>query len=201
MAKMKGLPRSYCWWPNIDKKVEEMAKKCASCAETLKSPPKSSNHPWEWPSQPWTRIHVDFMGPWHGKVFLVMADAYSKWPEAFLMSSTSTTATIQVLRSVFVRNGLPITLVSDNGPQFSSEELAQFMQRNGIRHKTCAPYFPATNGLAERFVQTLKNALRGMEGEKKSLEEKLAEILMSYRVAPHAMTSRPPAELFLGRPL
>jgi transposase InsO family protein len=51
------------------------------------------------------------------------------------------------------------TIVSDNGSKFSSDEFATFMKCNGIKHFKSAPYHPATNGLAERFIQTFKNTL------------------------------------------
>ncbi|XP_070397463.1 uncharacterized protein [Dermacentor albipictus] len=58
------------------------------------------------------------------------------------------------------RFGVPEMVVSDNGPQLVSEEFKAFMRRLGARHVVSAPYHPSTNGLAERFVQTLKSALR-----------------------------------------
>ena len=60
------------------------------------------------------------------------------------------------MRSSFATLGLPEIMVADNGPAFMSMEFAQFMQRNGIRHVTTAPYHPASNGLAERAIQTVK---------------------------------------------
>ena len=38
-------------------------------------------HPWLWPAKPWQSIHVDFAGPFMGKMFLIVVDAHSKWPE------------------------------------------------------------------------------------------------------------------------
>ena len=58
--------------------------------------------------------------------------------------------------------GIPTQLVSDNGPQFTSEEFASFMKRNGIKHIRSAPYHPSTNGTAERFVQTFKKAMKAL---------------------------------------
>jgi transposase InsO family protein len=60
--------------------------------------------------------------------------------------------------------------VSDNGSQFSSDEFATYMKRNGIKHFKSAPYHPATNGLAERFIQTFKNSMRAMKDENKDCE-------------------------------
>lgn len=79
---------------------------------------------------------------------------HSKWPEVFSMTSTTSTHTIDVLRGLFARTGVPEPLVSENGPQFMSDEF-----QDGIRHVTSAPYPPAPNGLVERFVQILKNVL------------------------------------------
>ena len=62
-----------------------------------------------------------------------------------------------------------------------------------------APYHPSTNGLAERFVKTLKQGDRATRFG--ALHDKLADFLLAYRNAPHATTGESPAKLFLGRPL
>ena len=95
-----------------------------------------------------------------GGSYLIVVDAHSKWPEVHHMSTTTTTKTIQVLRSLFARYGIPEQLVSDNGPQFVSEEFGTFMKRNGVKHIKCFPYHPSSNGLAEQFVLTFKQAVQ-----------------------------------------
>lgn len=62
-------------------------------------------------------------------------------------------------REIFTTFGLPQVLISDNGRTFISKEFQFFFKQNGIFHKCTAPYNPATNGLAERFIQTLKQGL------------------------------------------
>ena len=101
--------------------------------------------------KPWSRIHIDFMGPLFGKSYLVIVDAHSKWPEVFEMSTTTTSKTIDVLRQVFAAHGLPDHLVSDNGPQFTAAEFAQFLRSNGIKHTCSAPYHPATKRLCREI--------------------------------------------------
>ena len=64
--------------------------------------------------------------------------------------------TIKILRNCFSRFGLPLTVVSDNGPCFISSEFDNFMRMNGINHIKSAVYHPSTNGLAENMVKTLK---------------------------------------------
>ena len=130
VVKMKALARSYIWWPGIDREIEELARGCQRVQHAPKSSPL---HPWEWPSSPWQRIHVDYSGPFLGMMFLLVVDASSKWPEVITMHSTTASKTIEALRAVFARNGLPEQLVSDNGQQFIAEEFQLFLKMNGVK--------------------------------------------------------------------
>ena len=85
---------------------------------------------------------------------------------------------IEVLRSIFSRNGISAQILSDNGSQFSSDEIATFMKRNGIKHIKSEPYHPATNGLAEQFIQTFKNSMRAMKDENRDINQKIANCLL-----------------------
>ncbi|XP_064468546.1 uncharacterized protein K02A2.6-like [Ornithodoros turicata] len=160
VIRMKELARSFIWWPHIDTDIETRVRNCDDCQRHRNEPAAAPVHPWEWPTRPWERIHVDFAGPFQHHNFLVVMDAHSKWPEVWPMSSTSTSATVENLRDCFSRYGIPETIVSDNGPQFRSEEFKSFLRNNGVRHITSAPYHPSTNGLVERFIQSLKQSLK-----------------------------------------
>lgn len=116
------------------------------------------------------------------------------------MRSTTTKKTIEKLEEMFSRYGIPVQLVSDNGPQFVSEEMEAFLRRNGIQHIKSAPYHPATNGLAERFVQTLKLSLKASVSQG-SLHQRLHSFLLTYRNTPHGTTRSSPAELLWNRVL
>ena len=80
IVKMTGLARSYVWWPGIDQYIESLAKKCQICQKVQFEAPTVPLHPWEWPIEPWQRIHVDYAGPFMGHMFLIIVDAHSKWP-------------------------------------------------------------------------------------------------------------------------
>ena len=132
--------------------------------------------------------------------FLVMVDAYSKWPEERAMSSTTAQHTIEVMQDIFSTHGLPRILVSDNGPQFTSKEFSEYLAHNGVLHRRSAPYHPATNGLAENMVKNVKQWL-----SKQSCEVRvgvaLSEFLRTYRNVPHSTTGRSPAQILFGRAL
>ncbi|XP_049824796.1 uncharacterized protein K02A2.6-like [Aethina tumida] len=161
---MKGLARSFVYWPGIDADIERIAKSCPECAIHAHVPPKFNQHHWEYPKGPWERIHIDYAGPVEGTMFLVVVDAYSKWIEVKTTNLTTSTSTIKILDELFSSYGSPITVVSDNAMQFTSVEFKTFLQSSGVEyHKLSAPYHPATNRQAERCVQTIKDALHKMQ--------------------------------------
>ena len=79
VSKLKALARSYVWWPGMDADIEEVVRNCSSCQVTSLSPPVAQFHPWECPSQPWSRLHIDFAGPFMGHMYLIIIDSHSKW--------------------------------------------------------------------------------------------------------------------------
>ncbi|PIO67211.1 hypothetical protein TELCIR_11047 [Teladorsagia circumcincta] len=117
------------------------------------------------------------------------------------MGATTAEETIMKLREVFSRNGLPEQLVSDNGPPFTSAEFREYCEGRGIQQIFTPPYHPNSNGEAERFVQTFKNAsYKGLRSNK-TLENAVVDLLFEYRVTPHAATGKAPAEMLMGRSL
>lgn len=117
------------------------------------------------------------------------------------MSSTSSTKTIEVLRNLFASYGLPLQVVSDNGPQFVSQEFADFLKQNGVKHIRSTPYHPSTNGLAERFIQTFKKAMKASQHDSRMFTHRLVDFLLKYRISTHSTTNRSPCSLFLQREL
>ena len=194
IVRMKGLARSRVWWPGMAGQIEEKVQSCTACQS-------HRNRPAPVPLNPWERIHVDFAGPMEGVMYLVVVDSYSKWVEVEPMRTTTTEKTLDVLRMLFARYGLPKELVTDNGPQFTSTVFTRCLQENGICHLRSAPYHSATNGAAERVVQTFKNFLRAGKDDSGSHSQKLAQFLLVNRTTPHSTTGVPPAELFLKRSL
>nr|XP_050024602.1 uncharacterized protein K02A2.6-like [Dermacentor andersoni] len=132
-------------------------------------------------------------------MFLAVVDAHSKWPEVCQMRDTSAENTVNRLHEIFSRFGYPEVVVSDNGPQFISAVFSNYLKSIGTRHVRTSAYHPSSNGQAERFVQTLKAALR--KSTAASLGTTLGEFLLSYRNTPHANTGEAPATLLLQRRL
>ena len=199
MTKMKQLARRYCSWKTIDKDIENLVKSCKECSENRNNPAKAPVHHWDPPANNWDRIHIDYAGPFQGYNYLVMIDAKSRWAEIkILREAPNSYNTIKLLNEIFSTHGYPFVMVSDNASIFTSEVFKEYCHSNGIKQKFIAPGHPATNGLAERNVQTLKHRLKAMTSEDISIHQKIQKILLRYRATPLA-DGKSPSELYLNR--
>ena len=115
------------------------------------------------------------------------------------MSSTTSARTIEALRSLIACYGLSQEPVSDNAPQFTSVEFQTFLWKNGVKQILVPPYHPASNGAAEKPVQSVKQMLlkNFLDAEKPNinLQHKLADWLFRYRNTPHMITNRSSSQI------
>ena len=93
IVKMKALAKSSVWWRGVEQHIEQMAQKCEPCKSLRNRPAPTTLHPWTWPTHPWQRLHIDFIG----KSFLIIVDANPKWPEVIPMMTTTAEETIPEL--------------------------------------------------------------------------------------------------------
>ena len=77
-SRMKCLARMFVWWPGLDLDIERTVASCSLCQSHRAAVPTVPLQPWTWPTQPWTRIHMDLAGPFLSQMFLVLIDSYSK---------------------------------------------------------------------------------------------------------------------------
>jgi hypothetical protein len=136
IVRTKQLLREKVWWPGIDKDVEHLIHSCISCqAQSSQSCPQPLTMT-EMPSRPWTVLHADLCGSFpSGESLLVLVDSCSRWPEVFIIKSTTATVIINRLKSCFAVHGLPEKIVTDNGPQFVADEFNSYLREHGIGHK------------------------------------------------------------------
>ena len=177
------------WWPGISNEIVRYVKNCSECSRDAK-PNKEPLIPTPLPDHPWQKVGSDLL-TLDGSTYLLVVDYFSRYPEVIQLRKTTTQSVTNALRSIFSRHGIPETLVSDNGPQYSSEEFRAFASRYGFAHVTSSPRYPQSNGLAERTVKTVKKLL------KESSDPHLS--LLSYRATPLPWCKLSPAELLMGR--
>ena len=203
IVKMKEVARQYFWWPQISKQIEEIVQSCDGCRKYRKKPAPAPLCPWPYSRRPMERIHIDYC-EYRGKMLLVMVDSYSKFFWCNVMNyDTTASKTLAVLFGWFCERGFPTTLVSDNGPQFTSKEFTDKMNKWGIKHLLTPPYHPASNGLAERTVGTIKSHLKKMDCPVTPFElyVNLQSILHFHNAMPQASTDQNPFELMAKAPV
>ena len=187
--------RSVIYWPGMTSAIEKMVKRCSACQRFQTGQTKEPLKPYPIPERPWQQVATDLF-QWGGKDYLLLVDRYSGYPEIALLHSTTASSVIKHTKAIFARHGIPEEVLSDNGPQYSSYQYKQFSDEWGFKHVTSSPYYPQSNGLAERCVQTVKKLLK--KAFENGDDPYLA--LLSYRNT-STSKSTSPAEMLMGRKL
>ena len=190
IVKCRERAKQSVWWPGLSRQLEELVKSCPDCCKD--SVPRSEPLiPSKLPELPWQRVGSDLF-EFNKCTYLLIVDYFSRWIEIAKLNRLTSEEIILHTRSIFARHGIPEIVVTDNGPQYSSELYEKFAQQYGFEHITSSPHYPKSNGEAERAVKTIKSLLR------KSSDPYLA--LLAYRTTPlHCGYS--PAQLLMSRTL
>ena len=125
-----------------------------------------------------------------GKPYRIVVNYFSRYPEVISLSSTSSPRITARLKTLFATQGIPETVVSDKGPQFSLQEFMNFLKEYNFCHKTRSPHSPHSNRQAERGVQTVKGLLKDDKDPHLSL--------LAYRTIPQPWCKLSPVQLLRG---
>ena len=179
MTALKCLVKYEAWWPGMNNDNEQFVMKCHTCASNR---PRMTDNKDKWEqSKPWERIHIDWLyKPEYGEI-LIIADAGSRWIEAFSCPDRSTPSVIKCLRTVFSRFGVPFTQISDNAKEFVCNDLKDWLSTQGCKKVDTPLYSPRSNVLAERAVQTLKKSLNFYNKSLRcSIDTNIKKVLFSH---------------------
>ncbi|KAK8951092.1 hypothetical protein KSP39_PZI003623 [Platanthera zijinensis] len=194
------------FWPALRKDAEEFARKCRKCQEfaPLQLLPaqrlRTITAPW-----PFAIWGLDLVGPFpqasgQRRFLLVMVDYFSKWLEVKALAKV----TSQVVKSfvwgeIICRHGLPLAIVTDNGPQFASREFVDFCIRLGIDLRFASVHHPRSNGQVEAANKVIVNLLKKkVENLRGSWVEQLPSVLWALRTTPSSATGETPFKLSHG---
>ena len=207
-SKMKSLLQSFAYWPGFSKDVDSFVKRCQACTvyqnKADKAPLKSVA------SEVKVAYHtlaIDLTGPnddaLKGHTLLTIIDMFSRYPEVYVLKRSTSAEIINCLGHSFARFGLPVKIITDNGPQFTSAEFDEYLEQRGICHSKSSNYFPSSNGCIERFHGTLKNRLKKVFYDHREIafETALDKVLYDIRKTTNAMTGQTPYQLLFGRPM
>ena len=127
-----------------------------------------------------------------GKHYLSLQDYYSRYIEVERLYSTRASFIIMKMKGIMARHGILEQVFSDNGPQFSCVEFAQFAYTWGFVHSTSSPRYPQSNRLAEKAVQTAKRIV--MKATASGRDPYIA--LLEYRTTPISDCGKSPQRIF-----
>ena len=117
--------RDIVFWPRMSADIKDQVEKCSVCAEFQA---KNASQPMlshQIPDRPWSKIATDLF-TLHSKNYITVVDYFSDFIEVSELQDTTSTSVIKALKEQFSRHGIPDTVVSDNGSQFSSQEFHEF---------------------------------------------------------------------------
>ncbi|XDV39343.1 hypothetical protein PO909_008599 [Leuciscus waleckii] len=194
------------YWPTLYTDVQTHCNTCAVCQKTsaVSQRSRAPLQPLPVISAPFRRIAMDIVGPLEKssaghRYILVVNDYATRYPEAFPLRSITTTKIIHALVQLFSRVGIPEEILTDQGTNFTSRLMGQLNKQLGIKAIRTTPYHPQTDGLVERFNQTLKNMLRKFVADTgRDWDKWLPFVLFAYREVPQASTGFSPFELLYG---
>ena len=178
----------------LNKDLETMVNSCSTCCK-MQSQQAEPLMPTPLPTLPWQKVGVDLF-EYKKSSYIIIIDYFSRFIEIAKLTSTSSTAVITHMKSIFARNGIPYCVMSDNGPQFSADTFSSFAKEYGFTHYTSSPRYPQVNGEVERGVRTVKTLLK--KAEENSEDPYLA--LLAYRNTPLSC-GYSPAQLIMCRTL
>lgn len=186
--------RDSMYWPRMSTQLKDYISKCDVCMSHRPQQCKEPFQQHEFAARPWSKVGADLC-ELKGRQLLVVSDYYSNYIEVEKIYKSNTQGAMKALMVMFARYEVPDTMVSDNGPQFSSEEFHKFATRWGFKHVTSSPRYPQSNGKAENAVRTIKRLFT------KCAESGQSEIraLLDWRNTPTEGMETSPAQRFLGR--
>lgn len=194
------------YWPTVHRDVADFCRSCSTCQKFRRyNQVKAPMIPLPVIEEPFSRVAMDIVGPLPrsrsgNRYILVLCDYATRYPEAVPLKSIDAEMVAEELAVIFSRVGLPQEILTDQGSNFQSQLLAELYQLLHIEGLRTSPYHPQTDGLVERFNQTLKAMLKKAAVEEgKDWDKLIPFLLFAFREVPQESTGYSPFELLYGR--
>ena len=195
MEKCKRRARDVLFWPSMNLHIEETVSQCSTCQENRMANTKEPLIPHLVPDRPWQFVATDIFSL-DNENYLVVADYYSRYFEVERLRGLKASVIIHTMKAIFSRQGIPEKVVSDNGPNYASQEFTKFAKEWDFTHTTSSPYHPQSNGLAEKNGANCK--MHPEEVEEEGKDPYLS--ILEYRNTPIDGIGSP-AQLLMSRRL
>ena len=190
--KMTGHLKKLFYWPSLTSDVARHCRSCDTCQKHTKQSPKVlPMQEREVVTVPSERVCVDLVGPFPtAKVggVPVFADLHRHGHQVargHALEEDYYQGHHRSAQGHLCRNGFPTTIVTDNGPQFTSALLTKFLKANGIEQVKASPYHPQGSGVVERMHGTLNSVIARSVDKKGNWAEIVPMCLYFLRCTPN----------------
>ena len=160
-------------WPSMVGQIKEQVQNCEVCNDFQARQQKEPLMTHKIPATPWQKVGQDLFN-YGNETFLVTADDYSDYFELYLLQDATTESVIKATKSHFARHGVA-DMITDNGPQYSSNQFAAFTREWEFQHTTSSPLHSQSDGKAESTIKIAKNLVKKAKRENKDLPMALLE--------------------------
>ena len=200
--RTKSRARQTVYWPGMDADVENVTRSCQRCQRQLPSQQRETIIHHKPAQRPFQSLDLD-VAEHAGRKYLIAVDGFSGWRFIKpLGSSAPTKKLLSAMREIFCQVGVPQSVMSDGGPQFTSGAFRNFLDRWGVQHRMSSPHYPQSNGRAGSAVKAAKKLIRCCWDDYRNQldEERWTRGILQQRNTP-GRGGRSPAQIIFGRPV
>lgn len=189
------------YWPKMKEHITKYINECnvCGCAKYDRHPIKQRFSIVPPPSKPFEILHLDLFTVQNEK-YLSLVDAFSKYAQAYYLRDSTALSVVQSLLKFCTHHGVPLTIVTDQGPEFSNQLFSEFTRLHKIQHHKILAHTPNDNGIVERFHSTILEHLRILKIEKTNepIINLMPYAILAYNSSIHSFTKCRPIDLITG---
>lgn len=187
--------RECVYWQGMSEQIKTFISKCDIYRAVDPKQQRETLHPHDIAYRPWAKVGTDLFS-FRDKDYLITVDYYSNFWEVDYLPDTKSNTVIRKLKAHFAGQGIPDVLISDNGPQYTSQEFRQFSRRWEFEHRMSSHGYSQSNGKVESAVKTAKRLM--MKAQAAGQDPYLA-ILYHHNTPSQGLNTSPAQRLLSGR--
>lgn len=190
------------YWPQLKDSIQSFINECEICQQSKyeRHPVKLQMNITPTPVRPFEIVHLDTFTLENHK-FITLVDAFSKYAQAYAISSLNSTEVVDKLIQFFSHHDIPNCIVVDNGTEFKNSVIMELLNLHKIKLHFCSSNHSQSNGIVERFHSTLIEHVRLLNTRgflKTPISKKIIYAIIAYNQSIHSATKCKPVDIIKG---
>lgn len=189
------------FWPKMKDQITKFINECITCGQAKydRNPIRQKFNLVTPATKPFETIHMDLFTTQNEK-YVTFIDVFSKYGQAYHLRDGTAISVLQALLRFSSHHGLPLTIVTDNGTEFTNQLFAEFLRLHRITHHRTLAHSPNDNGNIERFHLTLLEHIRILKLTRKDepVFNLMPYAIIAYNSSIHSLTKCRPYDVLTG---